>query len=192
MKTLLLLLSITVCALLPSSTWARPSLPSSYDAAIDQAVKRWWPDLPDARWWKAQLYQESRLDPAAVSPVGARGLAQFMPATWEETVRRLGYPRGVSPHQARFAIEAGAYYMAGLRRQWYLNRPLLDKHDLAMASYNAGLGNILNAQRACDNARHWPQIAPCLSRITGRHANETLTYVTRIAGWHARLAAADR
>lgn len=192
MKILLLLASITVCGLLPSSTWALPSLPDTYDAAIEKSVKRWWPDLPDARWWKAQLYQESLLDTSAVSPVGARGLAQFMPGTWADVSRRLNIPHGVSPHEARFAIEAGAYYMAVLRREWHLNRPALDRQRLAQASYNAGLGNVLGAQRACDNARHWPQIAPCLSHVTGRHANETLTYVVRIARWHAQLVAEGR
>ncbi|MCT4627952.1 transglycosylase SLT domain-containing protein [Halodesulfovibrio sp.] len=84
-------------------------------------MHRWLPHL-DWRWYKAQLYQESMLNPKAVSPVGAKGLAQFMPATWKEiaTLRGYGY---ASPHSPKYAIDAGAYYMAKLRRGWSSPRP---------------------------------------------------------------------
>ncbi|WP_229678085.1 transglycosylase SLT domain-containing protein, partial [Caldovatus sediminis] len=96
--------------------------PDRYDPEIRRAVQRWWPDYPDWVAWKAQLYQESRLRPDAVSPVGAAGLAQFMPRTWADIVRELRLPPGASPHQD-VAIHAGAYYMAKLRRGWSTPRP---------------------------------------------------------------------
>lgn len=161
--------------------------PSRYDAEIDRAVKTYWPDYPRPAAWKAQLYAESRLDPAAVSPVGAAGLAQFMPGTWRDITRemRLG---AVSPH-APIAIEAGAYYMAKLRQVWRANRTAPDRQPLAQASYNAGAGNILKAQEICGGARLWAVIAPCLGHVTGKHSAETLTYVSRIADYTARMEA---
>lgn len=172
----------------PASSWAS-SFPDRYDRAIERAVDRWWPDYPFAAAWKAQLWQESRLDPAARSPAGAEGLAQFMPATWREVTRALGWaplPRTL----AEPAIEAGAYYMARLRRSWSSPRPAEGRQQLAQASYNAGLGNILKAQRRCDDARDWPQIAPCLETVTGkRNAAETIGYVQRIARWRAMIEA---
>lgn len=159
---------------------------SRYDRAIEKAVDRWWPDFPFPNAWKAQLYQESLLETGAVSPVGARGIAQFMPKTWSEITRQLGWGT-VSPHLAEPAIEAGAFYMAQLRSGWSSPRPELERQRLAQASYNAGFGNILRAQKRCSGARDWSAIAPCLSLITGRHARETIGYVDRIARWWAML-----
>ncbi len=153
-----------------------------FDRHIEQSVKRWWADYPFWKAWKAQLYQESRLDPSAVSPVGARGLAQFMPGTWDDVTKHLG-AAGTSPH-ADFAIDAGAYYMARLRYTWRARRAADEQQPLAQASYNAGTGNILKAQKLCGDARSWPGIAACLRLVTGeKNAHETLTYVERIAHW---------
>lgn len=138
--------------------------------------------------WKAQLYQESLLEVGAVSPVGAAGIAQFMPGTWRDVTRQLGWG-AVSPHIADYAIEAGAYYMANLRRNWSVPRPEIERHRLAQASYNAGFGNIAKAQARCGGARDWIDISPCLSLVTGRHAAETLGYVARIEKWWVMLEA---
>lgn len=156
-----------------------------YDADIARAARLYLPGW-DWRWWKAQLFQESRLDPAAVSPAGARGIAQFMPGTWADQAPGLGYG-AVSPHVADAAILVGAAYMARLRRTWRADRPEADRRELAQASYNAGSGNILRAQRACGDARHWPAISACLPQITGRHADETIGYVQRIRRWYLIL-----
>ena len=187
MRTLALLLSIAAFA-----SWALPSWSASfsreYDRHIERAVDRWWPDRQVWREWKAQLYQESRLDPAAVSPVGAAGLAQFMPGTWDEVTRALGWGV-VSPHIAELAIEAGAYYMARLRRSWSAPRPADDRQHLAQASYNAGLGNLMRAQRLCGGPRLYAAIVACLPAVTGRHSLETTTYVKRIKRWWQMMEA---
>lgn len=167
---------------------AGPVIPDRYDREIDRAVAAYWPDYPRPAAWKAQLYQESRLDPRAVSPVGAAGLAQMMPGTWADLTRelRLG---AVSPHHA-VAIEAGAYYMAKLRKMWRTGRVPGDQQPLAQASYNAGAGNIIRAQRVCGGARSWAGIAPCLIHVTGAaHSRETLTYVDRIARYTTMVEA---
>lgn len=175
---------LAVVVVLPATADA-VRISDRYDADIREAAERYMPAV-DWRLWKAQLFQESRLDPQAVSPVGARGLAQFMPATWEQVARELGYGH-VSPHAARPAIIAGAYYMGKLRSQWSAPRPEADRHSLAAASYNAGFGNVLAAQRRCDDATLYRQIIACLPDVTGRHARETKTYVARIWRWWREL-----
>jgi hypothetical protein len=162
--------------------------PSQYDREIKRAVELYWPEYPFWTSWKSQLFQESRLDPAAVSPVGAAGLAQFMPGTWAQISRELRLPPGLSPHHA-WAIEAGAYYMAKLRGQWSAPRPALDRHQLAQASYNAGLGHLLSAQRKCGGPPGYEAIVACLPQITGRHSAETIGYIKAIARWRRLIEA---
>jgi soluble lytic murein transglycosylase-like protein len=178
-------------ALLMGCSAARAGVPGRYDAAIRRAVETYWPDLPEPALWKAQLWQESRLDPAAVSPAGARGLAQFMPATWSEAVRVLGL--GIASPHDDVAIAAGAWYMAKQRALWRGQpRTVLQRHALGLASYNAGAGNVLKAQAACLGARLWEGIVPCLPVVTGKvNARETTTYVELIMRrWWPMLEAA--
>lgn len=144
----------------------------------------------DWRQLKAQYIQESRLDPNAVSPVGAQGICQAMPGTWTEITRELRWG-AISPFVARNCILGGAYYMQKMRYVWRAPvRTEPERHQLALASYNAGAGSIIKAQRICKNAPTWDMISVCLPQVTGRkNTTETVTYVTRIGGWYAKLVA---
>lgn len=168
-----------------TSAFAGPVFPDRYDATIRAAAETWLPGVP-WKLWKAQLYQESRLRPDAVSPVGAAGLAQFMPGTWRDVCAAMRWA-GVSPHDAEPAIHAGAFYMAKLRKSWSAPRPDEDRMKLAQASYNAGLGNLLRAQNKCGGRPLFAEIIACLPAVTGHHSKETRTYVERIWRWFAAM-----
>lgn len=186
-----LVLALAALVALAGAAAAQPVpkrlLISTYDERIEDAVRRWWPGFPWPSWWKAQLFQESRLDPAAVSPAGARGLAQIMPATFRELKAQTGLA-AATPHDLA-AIDLGAYYMARLTRSWRPDgRSPRERHLLALASYNAGLGSILKAQARCDGAVHWAAIQPCLAQVTGpRNAAETTGYVRLVPQWQAMV-----
>jgi len=158
-------------------TWGS-QFPDKYDSQIEDAAGKFLPGV-DWRLLKAQYYQESHLKPEAVSPVGAAGVAQFMPGTWADVSKQLGLGNA-NPHMAEPAILAGAYYMSKLRRSWSSPRPESDRHSLALASYNAGFGNLLKAQRMCGGGNLYKDIEPCLVRVTGHNSKETETYVRRI------------
>lgn len=159
--------------------------PDRYDQEIREAAQRYLPGV-DWRLLKAQYYAESRLDPTAVSPVGAAGVAQFMPATWREVQRELDLV-GVNRYMAEPAIQAGAYYMAKMRGIWSSPRPEADRHSLAMASYNAGAGNLIKAQRRCGGPNAYREIIECLPAVTGHYSRETITYVERIWRYWTRM-----
>lgn len=74
------------------------------------------------------IWKESRFDIKAVSPVGAQGVAQFMPATAK--IRGLKDP--FDPEQA---IPASAAYLAELKTAY-------GNFGLAAAAYNAGEGRV--------------------------------------------------
>lgn len=93
----------------------------------------------------------------------------------------------VSPHLAGHSIRAGAYYMARLARGWSSKRPVLDRWDLARASYNAGFGNLLKAQKAAGGAVLYADIIRALPQVTGHHSRETTTYVELIHKWYRRM-----
>lgn len=161
-----------------------------FDWRIEQAVDRYFPaDFKYPYALRAQYFQESRCSLDAVSPVGARGIAQFMPGTWKEVVVQL---KGEGDAHGVNAIGYGAYYQARQMRVWK-GRPRspFERWQLGLASYNAGLGNILGAQKACNNARAWDDMSPCLEEVTGHHSKETIGYVKNIQRHWVRMAGKD-
>ena len=103
-------------------------IPGAYAAKVQQLAARF--DLSPALI-EALVWQESRWHEAAQSPVGARGLAQLMPATAREM--------GVDADDPLANLEGGARY---LRQQ-------LDRFggdiEKALAAYNAGPGRVERA-----------------------------------------------
>ena len=82
--------------------------------------------------------QESRFAPTAVSRAGARGLMQLMPGTARETAGKMGtaYRPEALTGDPNYNIQLGSTYYLNLVDQWGGN------HMLAVASYNAGAGNV--------------------------------------------------
>lgn len=157
---------------------------TAYDDLIQRAVKKHLKDY-DWRLLKAQYWQESKLDPEAVSPAGAVGVAQFMPKTWTQWAKKAGYA-GAKRTDPEASIFTGALYMNYLIGQWSWPRPVIDRHCLAMASYNAGLGNILKAQKLSGNKSLYAEIIKHLPQVTGKKSKETMGYVTMILNYWAQ------
>ena len=111
------------------------SVPNGWGPLVDAAARQ---AGLSASLVAAQLAQESGWNPDTTSPVGAQGLAQFMPSTWN------AYGRGGNPFDPEDAIAALGRYMAALKSQV---QPIAgDDPDelvrLTLAAYNAGPGAV--------------------------------------------------
>lgn len=111
-----------------STATARPHSPTEaerlYQPLFESAGERW--DI-DPALLAAVAQTESAFNPSAVSPVGAQGLMQFMPATAAEM--------NVDPSNPASAIDGAARYLRTSLDQF-------DSPELAIASYNAGRGAV--------------------------------------------------
>ena len=133
----------------------------------------------------AQAVQESRFDPKAVSPAGAVGIAQFMKPTatqiGEELKTKLAlFKNGFDRENPTQSVWAQVYYMNKLFKVWDLGRTDEERLKLAFASYNAGIRNILRAQKKSGNKKFWNEIRLSLPLVKGDNARETIGYVDYI------------
>ena len=94
----------------------------------------------DWRLITAQMYQESRFNPAAKSSAGALGLMQVMP----RTAKFMGFKDVVAPSNG---IHAGVKYMNWVRQRFTQNLILSERLWFTLASYNAGHGHVDDARR---------------------------------------------
>jgi soluble lytic murein transglycosylase-like protein len=142
---------------IPDSAVAEPArhaagIPPRYAAKIAELSARFdlSPSLLEALVW-----QESRWNENAVSPVGAQGLAQLMPGT----ARYLG----VNPRDPFANLEGGARYL----------REQLDRFggdlEKALAAYNAGPGRVERAG-GVPNIRETKQYVAAIMARLSNHA----------------------
>ena len=113
----------------------------------------------------AQIQHESSWNPQAESPVGAQGIAQFMPATWES------FGGGGNVFDPEDAIAAQGRYMAYLR-DFMADHAEDEEHllELVLAGYNAGEGAVQRSDYDLD----------ALYASAPGYANETRPYVANI------------
>jgi len=130
-----------------ASGTALPSfVPARYRVPITKASARW--NVP-GNVLAAQLLAESNFNPHAVSPVGASGIAQFMPATAAAYGLR-------DPFDPDAAIDAQAHLMSDLLRQF-------GDVSLALAAYNAGPAPV----QACSCVPSYEETQAYVARIMG-------------------------
>lgn len=131
----------------------------------------------DALLTMALGYQESRLNQAAVSPVGAIGVMQVMPATGRQM--NVGDIRQLEPN-----VHAGTKYLHHLMEVYFPNTPadLTNRMLLTFASYNAGPNRIRRlrreaASRGLDPDVWFDNVEVPVAEVIGA---ETVTYVSNI------------
>jgi len=179
-----LTLAIALLAiLLPSDVRAQGKRDADrYDATFRKYSKRYFGVGYDWRVFKAQAMAESQMNPDARSWVGARGLMQLMPSTFKEI--QSNSPAFGSIDDPEWNIAAGILHDRGLWRLWERDSIDVDRREFMFASYNAGEGTIMNAQRACRakslNQRAWQSVEAVAPDVPRWRYRETLGYVRKI------------
>ena len=182
--------TVTAEVIVVNSSVKPPRRNSRYSDEYDDLFEEWtavYLPLHDFTMLKAQCYQESLLNPTAMSHVGAKGLCQFMDFTWKDVSKPLKFPPGATAYDPALSVQAAAYYDAKIRRMWKAPRPEQDRMNLVFASYNAGGGHIIKAQKLCGGVNLYADIIKCLPDVTGHHSKETTTYVQRIRRWEKEM-----
>ena len=123
--TLIVLLAAALSPLTPARAEPRPSVDDICRTLAQAATDN---ELPE-EFFTRLIWQESRFDPAAVSPAGAQGIAQFMP----QTAAMRGLANAFEPLEA---LRESASYLRELRTTFRGNL------GLAAAAYNAGPGQV--------------------------------------------------
>jgi membrane-bound lytic murein transglycosylase MltF len=154
-----------------------------YDSYFSKYTKRNFGPAFNWRYFKAQAIAESRLKEDAKSHVGAIGIMQIMPATYEEILKRHRHIKG-SGNSPQWNIAAGISYNRSIWNLFKADRPFQDRLNFTFGAYNAGKGNIIEAQKRAKQAgldpNLWDSIEQALPQVTGRYSKETLDYVTKI------------
>jgi soluble lytic murein transglycosylase len=117
--------------------------------------------------------QESSYDPYAVSHAGARGMMQLMPGTAREQAGKMGvgYDSYRLVSDPDYNVMLGSAYFRRMMNMWGGNVPL------AVASYNAGYGNVRKWVNAYGDPRSQVDVLKWIEAIP---FSETKAYVQRV------------
>ena len=141
----------------------------------------------DYYWFIAQSKQESAFNPNAISYVGAEGLMQIMPNTWNDLTNNI-----FDVKSPKYNIKYGILYDRKMWNIYKAPRPFIDRISFMLGSYNAGAGNIIKAQKLAEknsaNPNIWHNIINTLPKITGKHSKETILYVKKIKQYYYEMA----
>ncbi|MFF8953485.1 NlpC/P60 family protein [Streptomyces sp. NPDC014940] len=118
----------------PLSTALSLAVPTRYRSLIEGAGNTCPEVTPNLL--AALLTQESGFNPKATSPVGAQGIAQFMPSTWEKHGVDGNGDGKRDVWDPEDAIPAAAGYLCGIAKD--VRDVPGDKQGNMLAAYNAG------------------------------------------------------
>ncbi len=186
-----ILLSLAVsmlgfCTMQPACAQLIPQAAHQHRATLTRAAHtQWGLDAPIAAL-AAQVQQESGWRANALSPVGAQGLTQFMPATAKWWCARENQSAAeCQPYNPTWALRS----MVGFDKYLYDLTPArfspYERFYIALRGYNGGLGHWRAEAAIAGAANHLPSLtqidAACgRARRAQVHCTENLSYPRRI------------
>jgi soluble lytic murein transglycosylase-like protein len=182
--------------LLPAKAGAAiPAAAQKYRVALISAARAEFGFDAPVALLAAQVHQESRWRADAVSPVGAQGLAQFMPATAQWLPKVAPHTGEPAPYNPGWALRALCAYdrhllaairdAAGPGEAW----------AFTLAAYNGGLTWVRRDREAAagqglDPARYWNSVELVNSGRKASAFRENRGYARNIFAVQAAYAAA--
>ena len=154
-----------------------PPIARKYQATVTREWRLVWGITAPIPVAAAQLQQESGWNPSAVSPAGARGLAQFMPYTAKDFPDDNGQ---VLPDNPDWSVRAQSRYMHLLyTRVVYPDD--CNRIGAALSSYNGGAGwHDKRQKKAADPADFWNSVRTINPGVTPASQAENADYPERI------------
>ncbi|MFB7867719.1 NlpC/P60 family protein [Streptomyces sp. NPDC056069] len=122
----------------PAATALSLTVPTQYRSLVEQAGQACPEVSPDLL--AALLNQESGFNPGLTSPVGAQGIAQFTPATWESNGIDASGDGKRDVWDPEDAIPSSAQYLCKLAGE--VKDVPGNKQNNMIAAYNAGSGAV--------------------------------------------------
>lgn len=137
---------------LPACSQAQSGDAQRYRGTLKREAQRVWGIAAPVGTMAAQVQQESRWHPNARSPVGAQGLAQFMPAT----ARWMGDidPElvGAASLNPTWSLRALVVYDHWLHQRVTVAANNCERWAFTLSAYNGGQGWVFKRQQAARQA----------------------------------------
>ncbi|EPZ9322191.1 transglycosylase SLT domain-containing protein [Salmonella enterica subsp. enterica] len=171
-------------SLSPANAAEPPAAAKPYRAeVIRNARSVWGMDAPVADF-AGQFQQESGWNPAARSPVGAQGIAQFMPSTADWISQQFPELREREPFNPSWAIRALVQYDQWLWQR-VSGRDSCQRMAFTLSAYNGGLGWVnrdkkLATQRGLDAGVWFDAVATVNAGRSAANWRENRGYPQRI------------
>lgn len=161
-----------------------PTAALKYRSDVIRAARVDWGLNAPVADFAAQLHQESGWNPAARSPVGAQGLAQFMPSTADWIAGLMPHLASREPYNPGWAIRALVSY-----DRWLWQRVTVpdgcERMAMTLSAYNGGLGWVnrdrrLARMRGLDDARWFGAVETVNAGRSAANWRENRHYPQRI------------
>lgn len=181
---LLTLAVVFICIPSDSNATEPPLAALKYRSDVIRSARVDWGLNAPVADFAAQLHQESGWNPAARSPVGAQGLAQFMPSTADWIAGLMPHLAAREPWNPGWAIRALVSY-----DRWLWQRVAVpdgcERMAMTLSAYNGGLGWVnrdrrLARTRGLDDARWFGAVETVNAGRSAANWRENRHYPQRI------------
>lgn len=167
---IIVLFSLRTCrSIEPDSTPVRPRpVDYVYISPYDTIFRNCADSVFDWKLLAAVAYSESRFKDSLVSDMGATGLMQIVPRTYERMLRRMELPDTIE-RTNELDVRVAVFLMHEIGAKFPFVTDENEKLNFILASYNSGTGHVLDAARYARahgmDRSSWKDVSSVLSRM---------------------------